>query len=300
MHDDEAHARLASLTATYGAEALDLRLGIWTIRLTGLDRVLALELAERWGPFADPCPAGPVTTALAVHDAGEPGWLPASDALYRLEVLGAGSKRVVAARQFAISAEPAAPERFRLGISRGPELRGRIVENAVRFILANLALDHGGFAMHAAGVLHEGRAFFYAGPSRSGKTTAVAASAPAASLGDDFGLVFLQEGSFVAPALPFDGSERMPSSAPRGVYPVAAIWRVYHGDGVRVERPSPHVATASLLSCAAFPWAYPERAGVLLDHVQRYVASGRDFAHLHFALGSDLFSAVLREAGPLR
>ena len=299
MQDDAAHARLTGLTTTCGAEALDLRLGTWTIRLAGLDRVLALELTERWGPFVEPRRDGAVTTALAVYEAGEQPWLPASDALYRLEARGPAAQRVIAARQFAMGAEPADPASYRLGIAHGPELRGRIVENAVRFILANLALDHGGFAMHAAGVLHGGRAYLYAGPSRSGKTTAVAASAPAVSLGDDFGLVFLREGSFCAPALPFDGSERVPSTAPRGVYPVAAIWRVYHGGGVQLDRPSPRVAAASLLSCAAFPWAYPERAGALLDHVQRYVAAGCDFAHLHFALGSDL-SGVLREVGSAR
>ena len=297
MQDDEAHARLTSLTARWGAEAFDLRLGVWTVRLCGLDPALAVELGERWGPFVEPCSGGPVTTTLVAYDAGEPPWLPATDLLYRLEARGSTAHRVIAARQFALGAEPEDPATFRLGIARGPELRARIVENAVRVILAHLALDQGGFAMHAAGVLYEGRAYLYAGPSRSGKTTAVAASAPAASLGDDFALVWPEQGGFHAPALPFDGRERMPITAPRGVYPVAAIWRVYHGDAVRLDRPSPRVASASLLSCAAFPWVYPERAGALVDHVQRYIDSGCDFAHLHFALGANLYSEVLSGSG---
>jgi hypothetical protein len=59
------------------------------------------------------------------------------------------------------------------------------------------------------------------------------------------------------------------------------------------------VASASLLSCAAFPWIYPDRATELLDHVNRFVAEV-DFAHLYFALDSNLFREVLSTIQPDR
>jgi len=160
-----------------------------------------------------------------------------------------------------------------------------------------VALDHGGFAMHSAGVLHDLRAYVYAGPSRSCKSTAVKASAPARSLGDDFGIVVPGAEGWRTPAVPFDGSEQIGSDAPTDLYPVAAIWRLYHSDGVRVEHPSTLFAPASLMSCVAFPWAYPERAGELLDHVRRFLDEAT-FGHLEFAVDSNLYSELLERHDP--
>jgi len=294
MRDEDPHARLTAMATPCGSERRDLRLGPFDLRLEGLDPELAAELDDRWGPFVAPGPGGGSGIAIAVFDAGERPWLGTPerpDPLYRVEAHGPPARRVVLSRQFALGADPADPRRYRLGLASGPELRGRMIENAARLVAAHLALDREGFALHAAGVLHAGRAYLFAGPSRSGKSTAVAASAPARSLGDDFGLVIHERGRFLAVAVPFDGSERAPLDAVQGAFPVAAIWRLYQAAELRVERPSARVAAASLLSCAAFPWAYPERAAELLEHVQRFVTSF-EFAHLHFARTSDLHANI--------
>jgi hypothetical protein len=93
----------------------------------------------------------------------------------------------------------------------------------------------------------------------------------------------------MAPALPFDNSERIPSDAQRGIFPVAGIWRLTQASATRVERLPAGLAAASLLGCAAFPWAMPEASGTLLEHVTRYIAEGR-FGRLDFALGADLWA----------
>jgi hypothetical protein len=215
-----------------------------------------------------------------------------------MEARGDADVRAIVSYNFALGRAVSGDESWSLAITSGTlELPERILENAVRFLLAVVALDDGGFAMHSAGVLYDGRAYLYAGPSRSGKSTAVAASAPARNLGDDFGLVVPGPGGWWTAAVPFDGSERVAADAPRGLYPVAAIWRLYQSSEVRIDHPSAPVATASLLSCVAFPWAYPERAGELLDHVRRFVDESR-FGHLQFALDSDLYSELLERQDP--
>jgi hypothetical protein len=292
--------RLSELGIARGAEARDLHVGAWAVRIEGLDRELADTLDDRWGPFlAVPGPDEP-TTRLRVVDAGTQQWLPGPESrgeLYRMEASGTPDLRVVVSYNFALGRDIESWPGWTLGITRGvSEPPGRILENGMRFVLAVLALDAGGFAMHSAGVLHDGRAFLYAGPSRSGKSTAVAASAPAESLGDDFGLVLPEGDHWVAPAVPFDGSERIAAGAPLGQYPVTAILRLYQASETSIDYPSAHVGVASLMSCTAFPWGYPERASDLLEHVRRFVEQCR-FGHLRFALGSDLFTHVILGTG---
>jgi len=300
MADSGLHSRLTGLRDGRGDDSRDLRIGDRTIRFDGLDAPLARELEARWGPFLAPAGAVAADVTIRVLDAGSAGWLdaPFYGERYRLEAHGDPVRRIVVSYNFALGRASRDKDAWLLGITdRAREPLGRVVENAARYLLAILALDRGGFAMHAAGVLHEGRAWIYAGPSRSGKSTAVAASLPAIGLGDDYALVVRDAGGWFAPAVPFDSSETVGSDAPRGLFPVAGIWRLHKSEQTAVERPSPHVAPASLLSCAAFPWTYAERADALLDHVRRFVDERR-FGHLHFGLRSDLYGEFLtREAG---
>lgn len=294
-NESDFHARLAAIGRTRGNACRDLRVGDWTLRFEGLDTTLQQELARRWGPFFETAVESPADITVCTLDGGAQGWLdaPFYGERYRLEVRGAAERRIVVSYNFALCRSPQARTRWLLALTdRAREPLGRVVENAARFLLAIQALDRGGFALHAAAVLHEGRAYLYAGPSRAGKSTAVRASAPARSLGDDFGLVVPGPHGWVAPAVPFDSAERVDPNVPRGQYSVEGIWRLYKSDDIVTEQPDSRIAVASLLSCAAFPWAYPERATELLDHAGRFVHEGR-FAHLHFGPGSDLFTGFL-------
>jgi hypothetical protein len=84
-------------------------------------------------------------------------------------------------------------------------------------------LARGGGAMHAAGVLVEGRAFLLVGPSGCGKTTwaRTAAGAGLPVLSDDCVLVDSAPGGLVALGSPFR-SKDFPSPGP-GRWPVAAL-----------------------------------------------------------------------------
>ena len=66
-------------------------------------------------------------------------------------------------------------------------------------------------------------------------------------------------------ALPFDNSERAPADPPAGRFKLAGMWRLFKGETARVQELSATTATASLLGCAAFPWAMPDRTEQLLD-----------------------------------
>lgn len=301
MVDARYRNRLSRLNNPRGEEARDLHVGPWVVRIVGLERALGQTLDERWGEFVGPAEGNPATLVLRVVDAGGDPWLSGPDSpgeRYRMEADGDPDSRVIVSYNFALGRDVAGDASWSLAMTRDVlEPAGRLLENAVRYLLAVLALDNGGFAMHSAGVLHDGRAYIYAGPSRSGKSTAVSRSVPARSLGDDFGLVVPGAENWWTPAVPFDGSEQIPADAPRGRFPVAAIWRLFQAPEIGLDHPPAQVASASLLSCVAFPWAYPERAGELLDHVGRFIDEAH-FGHLRFAEDSDLYTEVLERQSP--
>ncbi|HXV75012.1 MAG TPA: hypothetical protein VD788_01735 [Candidatus Polarisedimenticolaceae bacterium] len=296
MSTEPFRGRLERLAVSPGALTADLVVGRWIVRFEGLADADRDELGHRWGPFLrEPAGTEPALR-IRVLDAGADAWLGpprVRGERYRLELEGDRPAGLIVSHNFALDRNVTGGAPWRAGISAPTrEPRGRIVENVARLALAELALAAGGFALHAAGVLHAAKAWLYCGPSRSGKSTAVALSVPARSLGDDFAVLAPRAGEWSAAAVPFDGAERVGRAAPRGEFPVAAAWRLYRGDGTRVERPEPRIATASLMACAAFPWLYPDRAADLLDRIDRFAAE-TGFAHLHFSSGSDLYRELL-------
>ncbi len=164
-----------------------------------------------------------------------------------------------------------------------------------RYLVARLAIEAGGLALHGAGLRRGRRAWIFAGPSGAGKTTAIRLSAPAESLGDDFAVVLPHDAGWAAPALPFDNAEIAPREPVRGLTPLAGVFRLFQAERHRVERPSGVLAQASLLSCAAFPWALSDLSDRAGESVAAIAASGL-FGHLHFALDSGFWRLLPDEA----
>jgi len=183
--------------------------------------------------------------------------------------------------------------RWRAAISEAAdEPLERIVENVVRFVIARVAAEDGGFALHASGVLRDGRAFLFAGPSRAGKSTVVRMLTDADSLGDDFGLVLPTPEGWMAPALPFDNAERGRADSPQGLFPVAGVWRLFQSERTLSAVPPTGQAEASMMGCLGFTSAMPDLAATLLDHVDRFVAEAH-YRHLYFAPDSALWTVLL-------
>jgi len=277
-----------------------LRIGGWSVRLAGLDDALAESLRRRWGAFlagagraADEAPDADVELCL-----GDPSpWLSQRPGeAYRLEGAVTGGRLVVWSYAFAAVARAERPARWRAALADpSVEPAERAVDNLARYLVARLAAARGGFAIHGAGVLREGRAWLFAGASGTGKSTAVRLSSPAPGLGDDFAIAVPREGGWSSAAVPFDNSEHVTAEPPRGWIPLAGIWRLYRADAPRVEDLPAGRAAASLMACAAFPWAMPDRLSSLLESTGRFAADGL-FHHLHFARRPDFWGPLGRSA----
>jgi len=217
-----------------------------------------------------------------------PPWRPGEG--YRIEADAEGGALLVLSYHFALRPEGASG--WRLAVTdTGAEPMGRVYDNVARYLVARLAIARGGLALHGAGVRRGRRAWIFAGPSRSGKSTAARLSAPAESLGDDFAVVLPNGPRWSTCALPFDNSERAPSDPPRGMFEVARVCRLFKAERHRVEEPSGVIAQASLLACNAFPWALPDVADRAGEAIARFAASGR-YLHLHAAMDAGFWALL--------
>jgi hypothetical protein len=277
-----------------GDQVRNLRVGDARIRIEGLWAELVGNLDRRWGDFLEPAGGvGGVLTVTVVRGQ-QGGWLRKriADERYRIESIASGDRRVVLSYHFAIC-PVGADNSWRVAVDdRADEPVERILENVMRYFTARVAADSGGLGLHAAGVLRDGQVYLFAGPSGAGKTTAVSLSSGCTSMGDDMAIVLPREERWFSPALPFDNRERIDGSSPRGLYPVAGVWRLYQSPHHAIRRPDTGRAIASVMGCATFPWALPDLADRLLAQSARLVSAGY-FSHLHFAKDSGFWSLLV-------
>ena len=178
----------------------------------------------------------------------------------------------------------------------GFEPPARSIENFLRVALAWKAVARGGFLLHSAGVVREGRAFLFFGPSGSGKTTAVRMSGGATVLNDDLILIRRiheagQPERFVACGLPFKGAEDL-GAAVTGSFPIAGIFRLVQSGEDRVERIAIPLAVSELSASVPFVSERPEgleRLFPLLEGVVRSLPVHR----LRFRRSPNFWTAVL-------
>lgn len=293
MDTSEIVSSIRDLDRLHGPALRRLRVGPWNLGIEGLDDELARALDRRWGGFVTDAPESDETFRSTVR-------LMRGEAFHGLGAIGRGERYrieasfdrdtpLVRSYHFALCPEEGEENEWRCAlIDPVGELAERVVENVIRYLVARVAILDGGFALHGAGVVRGGRAFLFAGPSRSGKSTAVKLSLAERSLGDDFAVVLPAGGGWAAPAVPFDNSEAAPASPSFGPFPVAGIWRLYQAPEARVEVPTTVKGAASLLGCTAFPWALSDLTGPMIQHVRRFVEGG-GFAHLHFSPASELW-----------
>lgn len=287
--------RLEVATEPIGEGALRLEVGTFSIEFRGLPPDGVRGLTERWGPFVSSTSGDP-DLEVGVRRAGGERFLDLGGigGLYRIEAVERASAGTAVSHHFVLG--PEAGPAWRLAVTDGAEEPFvRILDNAARFLVARLAAGSGGIALHGAGVLRGGVAHVFAGPSRAGKSTASTLSERAASLGDDFAVALPRGGAWVAAAVPFDNAETVPLDRPTGLHPLAAVWRIFQADAAAIERPTGVRAAASLLSCAAFPWALPDLLDRLGEAAGRIVEAGR-FGHLRFGLAGDFWARIDEEA----
>lgn len=128
-----------------------------------------------------------------------------------------------------------------------------VIENYFRALVAHRLHREEGVLLHSAGVVIEGQAFLFIGPSAAGKTTLArkALAAGASVLSDDLNAVLDVSDEPLVVQLPFTGEMERPATT-SGATPLGGILLLEKGERMRVAGLSTGDAVASLLSTAPF------------------------------------------------
>lgn len=138
----------------------------------------------------------------------------------------------------------------------------RELEMMVRLVIAYAAYQWGGFLLHAAGVLSQGKVYCFLGPSGSGKTTVAGYSPDCQVLNDDLVLCIPIGGEWQVFSTPFTNHDQHPPSPGNGK--ITAFYRLVKSEVVTKEQLPPAFALAEVFANIPVLSSYPGFAQVLL------------------------------------
>ncbi len=142
-----------------------------------------------------------------------------------------------------------------------------VVENFFRVVVAYRLLDLGGLLLHSAGIVEQGVAHLFLGPSGAGKTTLarLALAEDREVLSDDVNaLLPSPTGELRAEKLPFAGELRLGPARSPG-HTLGGLWALAQGETHASVPLSDGRALARISGCAPFLNCDPHRGDRLLD-----------------------------------
>ncbi len=263
------------------------------VELTGLPADLAAEMARAYHPYLSAPTGTDRPLRIRVTDAPVEYFLPPGFArgweVYRmLTELRGGIFRSVSYR-FASWFDVARCE-GQIALGHGTlDPTPRAMENFLRSAVAWLALDRGGFFLHGASIVRDGRCFLFYGPSGAGKSTLSAMSRSGRVNSDDLTLVLHRPEGLMAAGGPFRGTYRIGSPI-LGTFPVAGFYRLRKGDRVAVEADDAG-CFADLIGNLPFVVDQLPQHPHLIDQVRALTRNAR-FRTLHFNKDDDFWPAI--------
>jgi len=131
------------------------------------------------------------------------------------------------------------------------------VESSMKFVVAEMVAENGGFLLHAAGLCHGDQGLVFYGPSGSGKSTIATLAQAQHLLSDETLIVRPAAGRWSCYGTPFSGSSGLPGENYRG--DLLAFVRLLKAPDFRLERSTSAAVLSSLLRCV-----------VVLDDAESY------------------------------
>ena len=125
------------------------------------------------------------------------------------------------------------------------------IDAVLRIVHTLVLARQGGFLMHSASAIRNGKAFLFAGVSEAGKTTISRLAPPDATLlTDEISYVRKQSSGYVAYGTPFTGE--LAKLGENVSAPIAALYLLAKGSENRIDPLPPGEATRSLLANLLF------------------------------------------------
>lgn len=229
-----------------GPGTVAVSIGGISVRFEGLKPELEFLTREKYAPFLW---RGPVSHTVSLHS-GEATYL-APEHYLPLHERSYREGDVLASVDFASFRTPDRQQ----GVLRVcfPDNTGKVsgaMENHLRWMVADLALDRSGFVLHSAAVVVGGEAYVFFGHSGAGKST-VASLSDGALLSDDLVLLQKIRDSWSAATTPFAGTFPQAFKT-AGNYPIAGLYLLKKSTTVEVRLLPGGLAAGALLTCSPF------------------------------------------------
>ena len=189
---------------------------------------LSREMAAAYGPFCSPSGRGRPLRVRVVRAPVDyfipPGFAPGRE-IYRMDTALEGSLFRTVSYRLASWVDLARREGV-VALSHGerePAARG--IENFLRSCVAWLAIEAGGFFLHAASIVRSGHCYLFYGPSGAGKSTLAATNSDGRVISDDLTVVLQGPQGLAAAGGPFRGTYTLGDPLV-GTFPVAGLYRL--------------------------------------------------------------------------
>jgi hypothetical protein len=270
--DDRYFSRLRQ---TFGSASVVLRIGPLEMCLDGLSERQADDLGRRFRPFVAKATARP-DVHIVLHPAGVDQFLrmrrDGTSETYRLESRRTGKRLVLWSYEFAGWLDPSDGHAALALVEERGEQFDRGLENFLRVLTAFYILERGGLLLHASGVVRNGAAHLFFGPSGRGKTTVTDLSCEDVVLSDDLSLVVKNGDGFEAAGIPFGmAHHRVPDS--RDSFPIASLNSLVQSLEVKRELLTGGRALAELSASLPFVMRETRQCGRALEVIERLLAT---------------------------
>jgi hypothetical protein len=281
----------------FGPYSTVLGIGPLEMALEGLSESQAEKLERRYRTFMVDAPGRP-DVRIRLHRAGvghflkeRRGGLPET---YRLESRRAPGRLEVWSYEFAGRLEAATGSAALAVVEESGDRFDRGLENFLRVLTASYILERGGLLLHASGVVRDGAAHLFFGPSGRGKTTVTLLSPDDIVLSDDLSLIVRNGGRYEAAGIPFGmAHHHVPDS--RDSFPIGSLNSLVQSKEIRREPLSGARAMAELSASLPFVMQETGQSGRALEVVERLLSSVRAY-RLWFRKDPSFWSLVAEEA----
>jgi hypothetical protein len=270
---------LLELAAPGDSSSVTIEIGGIAARVAAADPTFVQMLENRYAGFV----SSRADADFHFHvDLGEPG---VADPDAEVSVTQDSGCWSVQRGDFRAEWEPAS-RRGRIRQSPNPYS----IDAVLRILHSLLLARQGGFLLHAASAIRNGKAFLFAGVSGAGKTTiAGLAPADASLLTDEISYVRKQAYGYSACGTPFTGELEKPGENISA--PIAALYLLAKGPANRIEPVPAAEAARALLSNILFFAKDKEMVGALLHSACEFV--GRvPVSRLTFVLDSSVWGLI--------
>lgn len=252
-----------------GEETIQITIADFTINISGLSAKLKEKLLERYDGFLD----GPAQNIFsATIGKGSDCFIsPAENGMLNIEEKNHEFKVYILSTDFSGFADMESRSGFIL-LARPDEVKFAVysIENYLIRVFNIMAIEAGGFFLHACGVVKENKAYLFYGPSGSGKSAVASLSPELGVLSGDLILIFPAEGDYLASSTPFWGSMSRALKT-KGSYTIKGCFHLVKSTETEIKKIDNIKAMTTIFSSSLFGAFNSKRSLKLFDNIKDFV-----------------------------